>query len=878
MSMDPAGTTSIALVDERLEQYAARQAAEAQQSEPGTPTQQPTSSKSAQRVSSKASFQRLVLTDPVAFKYLEEDPCAVTISRRLSISGYQVYIVEQWVCSRAHPTFVINTYTGDKSHTVIAGVLSVPTDEKKWSERMRVYFNAMDQFHTRKQESSFGTVMVTNLSTFPSMLTTIPVQDGDVGLHLDDFIVNENLKRLGCSGRAGLTVKPPAADTQAKFHQLYQTCDKIELNTSVKELIRFCQLALVMFLKLAPEYADGLLCNHTERAIHEWWAETGSFLYGIEPLDGILGPTTVAAILGTFMGARNRLHAYGAPVSKDPFDIHGFEKGIYSFQKAQSLERTRRLDSVTLEKLHRVTAKAASGEVGGLQRAVKSTVAELSGKGGEMVMEMVGGGKDKAGISEIETYEIERFIQLITGDHARWLWRGKPKPPYEARYDIGDERIFTPDRGGGYIWTRRKKDDYPSNRPSIEGDQRKQTDSLTAVDDKDQLRVTLKRSVTNKVSDARAGLGRFRDAVGLPTLRPHHHKHSKESVDLDANLSPQLFMGETPTSTNSKDGGGPEGSAQMDSVALSEACRLEPIIDQKGYSPLTPPELGRARTYESLLGKEISPPDKALDLREAEGVLGGSEVTERKQDGEYHGLIPVTRIRQRAQSVGLPELDRLVSKDKAYPRRLSSSYAEEYLLRWDEIGDIYSEAIDPTVGLADAILYEDMIFSDNQEITKRIREVGSTEVNWVDEKVTVAEKIEKAVKARALETQAEYQRKLVELREMYGASRGAMAEEEDAYMQVAKNVEMMSEKLDYDVDTLRSRIEDAEAVLRDYEHVISNLEKRTASVLDGQEAEKISWMQWVHELWNRQRNGFQTQTLKDYNKDNSANFTGDNAR
>ncbi|EFR04422.1 Sin3 complex subunit Stb2 [Nannizzia gypsea CBS 118893] len=876
--MDPAGTTSIALVDERLEQFAARQAAEAQQSEPGTPTQQPTPSRSAQRVSSKASFQRLVLTDPVAFKYLEEDPCAVTISRKLSIPGYQLYIVEQWVCSRAHPTFVINTYTGDKSHTVVAGVLSVPTDEKKWSERMRVYFNAMDQFHTRKQESSFGTVMVTNLSTFPPMLTTIPVQDGDVGLHLDDFIVNENLKRLGCSGRAGLTVKPPAADTQAKFYQLYQTCDKIEFNTSVKELIRVCQLALVMFDKLAPEYADGLLCNATERAIYEWWTETGSFLYGIEPLDGILGPTTVSAILGTFMGARNRLHAYGAPVSKDPFDIHGFEKGIYSFQKAQGLDRTRRLDGLTLEKLHRVTAKAASGEVGGLQRAVKSTVAELGGKGGEMVMEMVGGGKDKAGISEIETYEIERFIQLITGDHARWLWRGKPaKPLYEARYDIGDERIFTPDRGGGYIWTRRKRDDCASNRPSIEGDQRKQTDSPIGVDDKDQLRNTLKRSVTNKVSDARAGLGRFRDAVGLPTLRPHHHKHSKESVDLDANLSPQLFMGETATSTSSKDGGGPEGSAWMDSVALSETSRLEPSADQTGSSPSTAPELGHVRTYEQLGGKDMSPSDKGPDFREVEGPPGGSEEPERKQNGEYHGLVPVTRIRRRAESVGLPELDRLVAKDNIYPRRLSSSYAEEYLLRWEEIGDIYSEAIDPTVGLVDAILYEDMIFSDNQEIAKRMREVGNNAVDWVDEKVTTAEKIEKAVKARAIETQAAYQRKLMELREMYGISRDVMAEEENVYMQVVKNVEMMSEKLDYDVDTLRSRVEDAEAVLRDYEHVIANLENRTASVLDGQETENISWLQWVHELWNRQRYKFQAHGPQSSNNGKYSRFPGEGA-
>ncbi|KZZ97914.1 hypothetical protein AAP_00175 [Ascosphaera apis ARSEF 7405] len=127
------------------------------------------------------------------------------------------------------------------------------------------------------------------------------------------------------------------------------------------------------------------------------------------------------------MGARNRLHAYGAPVPKDVFDIAGLKRGISSFQKSQKLERTRRLDRQTLDRLHRCTAKAASGDVGwAVPRAVKSTVVELGGKGGEMVMGMVGG-KDKAGISEIETLDIDRFVQLVYGERSKWLWHGKSR-------------------------------------------------------------------------------------------------------------------------------------------------------------------------------------------------------------------------------------------------------------------------------------------------------------------------------------------------------------------------------------------------------------------------------------------------------------------
>ncbi|EOD52047.1 putative sin3 complex subunit protein [Neofusicoccum parvum UCRNP2] len=304
--------------------------------EAAQPAEQP------QRGAVQAGHQRFVLTDSVAFRYLEEDPSTVVLDRRRVLEGYECYIVEQWACARSHPTFVITTYTGDASHKVVAGVLSVPTDEKSWSLRLRIYFKALSQYHARSRDTPLGTLMITNLSAFPSSLTVIPVPGGDVRKHRESFFVNENLKRLGCSGRVGITLAPPSGATEYKFHQLYRT--------------------------------NGLLCDITEKAVNDWWIEIGNEYYSIEPHDGILGPTTVAALLGTLIGARNRLNAYGAP-------------------------KTRRLDRKTLGLLHRATAKTASGE---------------------MVMDIVGG-RDKAGIAEVETVDIERFVQLVHGERSKWL-------------------------------------------------------------------------------------------------------------------------------------------------------------------------------------------------------------------------------------------------------------------------------------------------------------------------------------------------------------------------------------------------------------------------------------------------------------------------
>jgi len=151
-----------------------------------------------------------------------------------------------------------------------------------------------------------------------------------------------------------MSLSAPAGATQAKFFQLYKTSDRIPLYGAVIELVKLCQVALMMFDKLKQEYADGLLCDFTEKAVNDWWTEIGSEYYNVEPTDGILGPTTVSALLGMLMGARNRLNYFGAPVSKDAFDISSLQRGISYFQKSQKMERTRKLDRQTLDRLHRV--------------------------------------------------------------------------------------------------------------------------------------------------------------------------------------------------------------------------------------------------------------------------------------------------------------------------------------------------------------------------------------------------------------------------------------------------------------------------------------------------------------------------------------------
>ena len=481
------------------------------------------------------AHRRMVFTDPAAFRYLEEDPSVTVLERRRRLTGYEVYIVEQWACSRTHPTFVITTYTGLERDSVVVGVLSIPTNEEAWSPRLRVYLKAITQHHARKKETPLGDLMVTNLSGFPSAMTVIAVPDGDLRKHREDFIVNEDMKRLGCAGRTGMNLAPPTTATQAKFGQLFHTSDKIPLYNAVIELVKTCQVALLLFGKLEPEYADGLLCDITEQVIGDWWTEIGTEYFNIDPSDGILGPTTVAALLGILMGARNRLNAYGAPVAKDVFDIVNTKRAIAYFQKSQKMDRTRRFDRQTLERLHRVTAKAASVEGWTVPRAVKSSLAELKGKGGEKVL-----GKEKASIAEVETLDIETFIQLGNGAKFKWLWYGKePKNKgNDAFSHLGGEEgmIFNDSEQTGHGWSGKKRDSVDddtslrhvlSDRIYLNSTAGSQT-SIGHVEKEQGLRKAVFKNVTGKVTDTRNGLGRIRDAVGLKGHRSHYSKPSKD--------------------------------------------------------------------------------------------------------------------------------------------------------------------------------------------------------------------------------------------------------------------------------------------------------------------------------------------------------------
>ncbi|KAF2732689.1 hypothetical protein EJ04DRAFT_469761, partial [Polyplosphaeria fusca] len=839
----------------------------------GTSTPSTALPSAANSVPMSAGHQRFVLTDNVAFRYLEEDPSTTVLARRQQLEGYEIYLVEQWACSRTHPTFLITSYTGDPRDTVVAGVLSVPTDESTWPPQLKLYFKALDQYHAQRKETAFGTLMVTNLSSFPSSLTVIPVPEGDMKKHRELFFVNENLKRLGCSGRSGIKLAPPSSATAAKFQQLYRTSDKISLNGAVIELVKLCQVALVMFDKLGPEYADGLLCDITERAINDWWVEFGTEYYNVEPHDGILGPTTVAALLGMLTGVRNRLSAFNAPVSKDVFDIESTKRGIAYFQKTQRINKTRRLDRHTLDRLRRATAKAASREGWGMPRALKSTVAELGGKGGEMVMDMVGAG-DKAGIADVETVDIDQFIDLVQGERSKWLWYGKPR-----KSNTGDMFKRLPGEDASPEETHPHSTRLLKRETTFEGHGLTKRDTNTADDSKKLSDVfgiaegaekERDKDPSSKRTVIKRATGKLEFAIGR---RSHQQKPGKEDggryslhhpkSDLDAISRQQTDSSlAAPTQQEQiRSGLEPLGHGTSISSAQPMSADYEPSFSR--VLTETPRD-----SMSTLALNNIAPtqPDKIAPVQPDDVDSSKPPTVENSIAGSiYHGIdlaekLPVdddhdtSILLRRTQSSDKLSSYHLAHRNNDYwPRHMSFSIAEESILTWPSLilppTDLDADAdTDAPTNIQATHSTNLLLTEEAKRLHTRLCALRALDAHWVSSRLSAISSLDRQADADTQDLEQMYFPRLETYHALREDAHEITASARHQLLEGIRDLETLGAKLEYEIQNLRSKVDDVEDGAAELERQVEGVEgsvrelERVCGV--GREGVREGWVHW----------------------------------
>ncbi|KAL6452963.1 STB2 Protein STB2 [Candida maltosa Xu316] len=340
-------------------------------------------------------FITYIIPDFNAVKYFQKEFIASNefhVIEESEATGFEIYLVEQWVNDR-NVGSLITTFTGNESSKVsVIRFTIIKKPAKYYPLRFQEYLNELIQNHSRmkrmekerpknihsrtsritstslppiKRENSAGdytseVCFVTNLTSLPSTLNLIPIPTGDVRLVESAFYINSNLKKLNCTGRSLSMITNKISDaSEDKFRQMYKIYNpKVPVTFAVKELVNIIQTCLFYFDLLDARYCDGLLCAKTEEALMNWWNLIGLPHFNVKPnpVNGILPARTVAAVISLILSIRMRIQILGSSdVPKDPLDFENFMIAIGQFQRQFKLDKTRKLDMETLNKMFTVT-------------------------------------------------------------------------------------------------------------------------------------------------------------------------------------------------------------------------------------------------------------------------------------------------------------------------------------------------------------------------------------------------------------------------------------------------------------------------------------------------------------------------------------------
>ncbi|KAF8306479.1 hypothetical protein DL93DRAFT_215888 [Clavulina sp. PMI_390] len=404
----------------------------------------------------------------------------------VELIGYQTFLVEQWLVDRSKIVRTVTIFTGSPKDRISVSVLGpAPNVSEEAAEAL--FQKTLLEFRrdsARPKETEHGVIMTTSLGSFRSDLNIVHVPTGEALPVLDDLFVNINLGRLGASGRIALSLDEPSLSSKEKFLQMYGIPEtsgtlgnRAAFTSTMLELVRAVQSALSIFglYSLAADERDGLVCNSTVEGMQKWVDMMGPTLQ-LEPMERILDPPAVAALLGTVAALKVKLSAFASPqLPKDPFlDPAAFLHAIPTSRREQQLaltadrpqdhrfvtpEMLKRINQAYLKtrtvepyKVHRVLkskfddlTNAASSSINmGLRSAATSDAGSIHHSSPPATISSINGISPSArleGLADAEIRDIKTLSSIATNHlhksdiapSLRDIWLGRPGYHRQAR-------------------------------------------------------------------------------------------------------------------------------------------------------------------------------------------------------------------------------------------------------------------------------------------------------------------------------------------------------------------------------------------------------------------------------------------------------------
>ncbi|KAG8796763.1 hypothetical protein FRC12_000013 [Ceratobasidium sp. 428] len=348
------------------------------------------------------------------------------------LTGFQCHAVEKWLVERDpvnYPLTTITALTGDENDVVNVVVLAPPLDHSPAvaEEELQEVIYKLKRTGARPYETADGIIMITSLSSFRGDLNLVVIPDGDWDAHRCQLFTNINLARMGCAGRSAPSLDPAPVSTQEKFLGLYAIPVSVPalvgFNNVVLEFVRLVQASLVIF-GIFPVEADrdGLLCDLTVKGMQRWVNAIGEPYFRLEPMEAVLEPNAIAAMLSLVATFRWRMYALGASaIPKDPFyDPESAIAALVAFQKSQSQqEPITYLSLPLLREVNSAHTKAIKSDSYKVHKAIMHRPEDF----------------------EIETMSIDAFVRGIVSagkdgiDSLRFVWAGKARKERRKEQD-----------------------------------------------------------------------------------------------------------------------------------------------------------------------------------------------------------------------------------------------------------------------------------------------------------------------------------------------------------------------------------------------------------------------------------------------------------
>ncbi|KAB8304185.1 hypothetical protein EYC80_003604 [Monilinia laxa] len=393
----------------------------------------------------------------------------------------------------------------------------------------------------------------------------------------------------------------------------------------------------------------------------------------------------------------------------------------------------------------------------------------------------------------------------------------------------------------------------------------------TPNDRETQLHKAVFKKATGKMSEAKQGFGRIKDAVGL---RGHASKHSKdEARDFEGDggyfspvhltaTSNGLTTPSSPTfnrafSWKMKPGEYEHGfqkpkdvMAGLAQAGLRESDSESPPDHSKTSLPETTPslsalKLGERKAAEAEEQWQAQAREIRRELMAKEPSISGSVC----DDGDLEGPIleaerddnhNFVTIIHRRHSISDASHKRRFRCEDQLRRHLSFSDAEDAVLTWEPVGIV--DKLDESDDWF-ALKTQKLLNEDYKRIYEKILDLQNNLCPWVQRRVDGLDSLDD----QATLDQERFQELHVQLSEEYQELRNNtqdfLGEERSHVTETLKDIEVLGAKLEYELNSLVSKVQDVEDGVSQFERQVEDLETRADELEDIFRQE--SWAHWI---------------------------------